>query len=598
FFLTRKGLEFHYERVTDDLTRIRSQTLTVKSSNKNSYQCILEEISYNIRGVLNETLYLESVYKDPKTKLSFHIFYKTVFEEKENGEGLSISKIGDPIATVDVEMMDSPHYLKCDTLGFHTLFSFEGEEVTEGIDLKRIGSDYTAMVVSDELVVFMPMTTPYKRTKLTVVFHAENVELINMHVREDAYLVYTFAHIKLEEQYILKINPIKKTSCKLKVISHLKRKSKLDCINQGNMVKILRASDIDITYQTMTGNVTISNLEWEKDSEFIVFSSDDQSSFYKIEKHFDKIQHLGTGGFAKVLKVRSKRDFFNYALKIVVMKEDNLYSCSKRELLAMVQFNHPGIIRVHEWFIRCVGHDFERELGTNYFNEKEDEEEIDDDDDVEKRGSNEVKPEKLECLFLLLEVCTSSLENWLTKERGENGEIRIKLKELSDELFAKQLSSALRTIHDKKIIHRDITPMNIFVFGETDSEGVKIGDFGACRFLSSSDGAKTAKLTNDVGQKSYESPEQREGKDYSLPSDIFALGFVFVRMYLSTSTASELSKVFEALRVEGDGRTIPDVLKQMKMVHLIMDMTHSDPLKRPTAEEVRSTLIEIYSQID
>ena len=72
------------------------------------------------------------------------------------------------------------------------------------------------------------------------------------------------------------------------------------------------------------------------------------------------------------------------------------------------------------------------------------------------------------------------------------------------------------------IVHRDIKPANIMIVRGTD---VKIADFGAA-FLRKSQAVQTAAM----GSPFYMSPEQIEGKELTLHSDMYSLGVVLYEL--------------------------------------------------------------------
>jgi|CXWL01.1.fsa_nt_gi serine/threonine protein kinase len=72
------------------------------------------------------------------------------------------------------------------------------------------------------------------------------------------------------------------------------------------------------------------------------------------------------------------------------------------------------------------------------------------------------------------------------------------------------------------IVHRDIKPANIMIVEGTD---VKIADFGAA-FLRKSQAVQTAAM----GSPFYMSPEQIEGKELTLHSDMYSLGVVLYEL--------------------------------------------------------------------
>ena len=74
------------------------------------------------------------------------------------------------------------------------------------------------------------------------------------------------------------------------------------------------------------------------------------------------------------------------------------------------------------------------------------------------------------------------------------------------------------------IIHRDISPPNIFISYEGE---VKIIDFGIAKASSQNQATQFGMIKGKVG---YMSPEQAEGRDLDIRSDIFAIGAVLYEM--------------------------------------------------------------------
>eukprot|EP00116_Pleurobrachia_bachei_P010055 sb/3470317/ len=77
-----------------------------------------------------------------------------------------------------------------------------------------------------------------------------------------------------------------------------------------------------------------------------------------------------------------------------------------------------------------------------------------------------------------------------------------------------QITMALRYIHNKRVLHRDLKTQNVFL---TRSNIIKIGDFGIARVLEHTvDMASTC-----VGTPCYLSPEICQDKPYNSKSDIW-----------------------------------------------------------------------------
>src|SRR5919107_211450 len=89
---------------------------------------------------------------------------------------------------------------------------------------------------------------------------------------------------------------------------------------------------------------------------------------------------------------------------------------------------------------------------------------------------------------------------------------------------ALQIAKALRTAHERGVIHRDIKPGNILI---TESGHVKVADFGIARAAEST----TISDVGDIlGSAKYMSPEQAMGEPVGPASDLFSLGVVLYEM--------------------------------------------------------------------
>jgi len=92
-----------------------------------------------------------------------------------------------------------------------------------------------------------------------------------------------------------------------------------------------------------------------------------------------------------------------------------------------------------------------------------------------------------------------------------------------------QIADALDYAHNQGVVHRDISPGNIFL---TDDGKVRVTDFGVAGFTSK------ATVTSDdasiVGTPGYMSPEQITGSDADPRSDIFSLGCVAYEILAGT----------------------------------------------------------------
>jgi CHASE2 domain-containing sensor protein/tRNA A-37 threonylcarbamoyl transferase component Bud32 len=87
-----------------------------------------------------------------------------------------------------------------------------------------------------------------------------------------------------------------------------------------------------------------------------------------------------------------------------------------------------------------------------------------------------------------------------------------------------RVAEALAYAHRQNVVHRDIKPANIMY--ETDSDTVKVTDFGIARITDSSK-TKTGLV---LGTPSFMSPEQIAGKKVDGRSDLYSLGVMLYQM--------------------------------------------------------------------
>ncbi|XP_032812294.1 serine/threonine-protein kinase Nek5-like isoform X2 [Petromyzon marinus] len=87
-----------------------------------------------------------------------------------------------------------------------------------------------------------------------------------------------------------------------------------------------------------------------------------------------------------------------------------------------------------------------------------------------------------------------------------------------------QICLAVKHIHDRKVLHRDIKAQNIFLTNNNSS--IKLGDFGIARILTN-----TMELARTcIGTPYYLSPEICENCPYNNKSDIWSLGCVLYEL--------------------------------------------------------------------
>mmetsp|Transcript_42904 Transcript_42904/g.101869 ORF Transcript_42904/g.101869 Transcript_42904/m.101869 type:complete len:545 (+) Transcript_42904:334-1968(+) len=163
-----------------------------------------------------------------------------------------------------------------------------------------------------------------------------------------------------------------------------------------------------------------------------------------------------------------------------------------------------------------------------------------------------------EKLYIVMELADKGSLRSLIKARNGKG-----LPEETVWKFFIQSLLAVNHLHGRKIIHRDIKSMNLFL---SESDDIVLGDLGIARAL----GDDTHFCHTLLGTPYYLSPELCEDRPYNEKSDVWALGVVLYEMCMGAypfTAVSEGALVKKILRgvyppVRGYSPQVVEVVKQ------------------------------------
>ncbi|XP_051954207.1 serine/threonine-protein kinase Nek1-like isoform X2 [Xyrauchen texanus] len=193
---------------------------------------------------------------------------------------------------------------------------------------------------------------------------------------------------------------------------------------------------------------------------------------------YERLKKIGEGSFGKAILVKSRADGRQYVIKeIGISRMSNKERQeSRKEVSVLANMSHPNIVQYKESF--------------------------------EESG----------CLYIVMDYCEGGdLFKKINNQKGS----QFHEEQILD--WFVQICLALKHVHDRKILHRDIKSQNIFL---TKDGTVQLGDFGIARVLNS-----TVELARTcIGTPYYLSPEICENKPYNNKSDIWALGCVLYEM--------------------------------------------------------------------
>ena len=146
-----------------------------------------------------------------------------------------------------------------------------------------------------------------------------------------------------------------------------------------------------------------------------------------------------------------------------------------------------------------------------------------------------------------------------------------------------QICVGLIEIHKNKIIHRDLTPDNIFI---DENNKIKIGDFGISKILSTN----TKYNQNRIGKYHYFAPEMEIGEKYNHKIDVYCLGCIIYE--LLTLKEYYLDKIMEEKKLK-----INVEIYDLKWIDLINKLLNKDYHKRPEIVEVFNMVKSIKQEI-
>uniref|UniRef100_A0A7S0MDV2 Protein kinase domain-containing protein n=1 Tax=Cryptomonas curvata TaxID=233186 RepID=A0A7S0MDV2_9CRYP len=181
---------------------------------------------------------------------------------------------------------------------------------------------------------------------------------------------------------------------------------------------------------------------------------------------------------------------------------------------------------------------------------------------------------------IVMEYCSGGdLYQMLCRQRSKRKPISVR----RVKMWIVQLCAALGYLHQMKVIHRDVKPMNVLLDGEGD---LKMADFGLAR-----QGVSSSKLAmTQCGTPGYESPEVQMGQGYDFKTDIWGLGCVVCDMTTLKFMHERPGSL--ATQVQVDPKAIVKVIQSVMELYgpdlhgLLASMLQADPKRRPSAEDI------------
>ena len=147
-------------------------------------------------------------------------------------------------------------------------------------------------------------------------------------------------------------------------------------------------------------------------------------------------------------------------------------------------------------------------------------------------------------------------------------------------LFA-QICLAVRHLHDRGVLHRDLKTANIFV---AERDIVKLGDFGISKVL----GSRSGFCSTVCGTPFYLSPEMCAGRRYDAKSDVWALGCVLYELCSGGRRAFEAPSLPAVVMkiLKGEYPPLSAARWSPSLRRLLSRLLRLEPAGRPAAREI------------
>ncbi|NXC00511.1 NEK3 kinase, partial [Orthonyx spaldingii] len=250
-------------------------------------------------------------------------------------------------------------------------------------------------------------------------------------------------------------------------------------------------------------------------------------------ERYSVLEVLGEGSFGRALLVRHRISDWKHVMKeIRLPMSSSGVENSRKEAVLLAKMKHPNIVAFKESF-EADGH-----------------------------------------LYIVMEYC-------------DDGDLMQKIKHQGGRLFPEdtilhwfvQMCLAVKHIHDKRVLHRDIKSKNVFL---TQSGKVKLGDFGSARLLAH----PVSYACTYVGTPYYVPPEIWESLPYNNKSDIWSLGCILYELCTLKHPFQANSWKHLILKIcKGSYDPLPSHYSY-ELHYLIKQMFKRNPQSRPSASTI------------
>lgn len=254
-------------------------------------------------------------------------------------------------------------------------------------------------------------------------------------------------------------------------------------------------------------------------------------------RDFEVMQQLGKGSFGTVHKVRRRATQEVLVMKLISIRQLGYRGQqeAQNEVNILASLSHPYVVRYYNSFVEN------------------------------------------QTLHIVMEYCEKGdLSQIVSGQRGKA------LPEPRIWKYFIQMCLGLEYIHSKKILHRDIKTLNVFLARD---ESLRIGDLGVAKRL-----INTAAFAHTiVGTPYYLSPELCEDKPYNIKSDIWALGCVLYELCTLKHPFEANNQAALFMKIIRAQYTAPSEAYSQELRRFVAICLMRDYRKRPSCDEILRT---------
>jgi len=239
---------------------------------------------------------------------------------------------------------------------------------------------------------------------------------------------------------------------------------------------------------------------------------------------YQRLDVLGTGGFAKVYRVQDMNSGEIFADKVtsldILHRRHNAKQKIDREISIHRSLDHVNIVKFYKYFCH-----------ENY-------------------------------IHMVMEICSNKTLLHVQK-------YRTRITEPEARFYLKQIMEGTRYLHSRQVLHRDLKLGNMFIHADMT---IKIGDFGLATTFSGN------KVGNMCGTPNYMAPEVLSKKGHGVQSDIWAIGCMLFALLCGSPPFETETLNATYKRILDSNFTIPSRINLSESARdMIEMMLSSDP---------------------